>query len=147
MNKKILTTIILIILIIGIIPLKSSAAVPIDSAYIYANKNEYSYFLCILQRQKIIIYISLTDSPFLSNQFHGLFPVYSFIFIYLHMLFNRNLRKLGLFFFCLLLMAFAFQNQYILSSWIVAFIIFLCFKPSDQRPKEKARADVSVSVL
>lgn len=38
MNKKILTTIILIILIIGIIPLKSSAAVPIDSAYIYANK-------------------------------------------------------------------------------------------------------------
>ena len=38
MNKKILVTIILIILIIGMMPLKSSAAVPIDSAYIYANK-------------------------------------------------------------------------------------------------------------
>lgn len=38
MNKKILVTIILIILIIGIVPLKSNAVVPIDSAYIYATK-------------------------------------------------------------------------------------------------------------
>lgn len=38
MNKKILITIILIILIVGIVPLKSSAATPIDSAYIYATK-------------------------------------------------------------------------------------------------------------
>lgn len=38
MNKKILTTIILIIFMIGMIPLKSNAVVPIDSAYIYATR-------------------------------------------------------------------------------------------------------------
>ena len=38
MSKKILITIILSILIIGIMPLKSNAVVPIDSAYIYATK-------------------------------------------------------------------------------------------------------------
>lgn len=38
MSKKIIISIILIILTIGAIPLKSNAAVPIDSAYIYANK-------------------------------------------------------------------------------------------------------------
>ena len=38
MNKKILVTIILIILIVGIVPLKSKAVISIDSAYIYANK-------------------------------------------------------------------------------------------------------------
>ena len=38
MSKKILITIILSILIIGTMPLKSNAVVPIDSAYIYATK-------------------------------------------------------------------------------------------------------------
>lgn len=38
MSKKILVTISLIILILGILPLKSNAVVPIDSAYIYATK-------------------------------------------------------------------------------------------------------------
>lgn len=38
MIRKIITTIILIILVIGAIPLKSNAVVPIDSAYIYATK-------------------------------------------------------------------------------------------------------------
>ena len=37
-NKIILITIILIIFIIGIIPIKSNAVMPIDSAYIYANR-------------------------------------------------------------------------------------------------------------
>ena len=46
MNKKILVTIILIILIIGIIPLKSSAVVPIDSAYIYADKKTETILKC-----------------------------------------------------------------------------------------------------
>ncbi len=38
MNKKILITIILIIFTIGMLPLKSNAVVPIDSAYIYATR-------------------------------------------------------------------------------------------------------------
>ncbi len=38
MSKKILITIILIILIVGVVPLKSNAVVPIDSAYVYATK-------------------------------------------------------------------------------------------------------------
>lgn len=38
MNRKILTIIVLIIFIIGILPLRVNAVVPIDTAYIYANK-------------------------------------------------------------------------------------------------------------
>lgn len=46
MNKKILVTIILIILTIGIIPLQSSAVIPINSAYIYADKKTDTILKC-----------------------------------------------------------------------------------------------------
>ena len=44
--KKILIPIILIILIIGIVPIKSNAVVPIDTAYVYANRKTDALLKC-----------------------------------------------------------------------------------------------------
>ncbi len=46
MNKKILISIILIILVIGLVPIKSNAVIPIDTAYVYANRKTETLLKC-----------------------------------------------------------------------------------------------------
>lgn len=43
MRKKLISIISIIVILIGLIPISSKAVVPIDTAYIYANKKQRGY--------------------------------------------------------------------------------------------------------